>query len=135
MKVDAGWGAGRRTLVRLVIQGGNELQQRTGEGRVLKRQDGRESFIGWEGRARAGSARFATLTTQRADQRWEWKPRALAGIPLRRGGNKRQRTALEPAAREVRQDRTRADRGRVRGQQGCLAGRAYHVGRGAPQLG
>jgi hypothetical protein len=135
MKVDAGSSAGLRAVIRQVRQGGNELQQRTGEGRVLERQDGRESFIGWDGQTRAGSTRFATLTTQRADRRWEWKPTALAGIPLRRDGIKRQRTALELPTREVRQDRTRADRGRVRGQQGCLAGRAYHVGRGAPQLG
>jgi hypothetical protein len=135
VKVDAGWKAGLRVVIRLVVQGGNELQQHTGEGRVGERQDGRESFIGWDRQARAGGARFATLTTQSADQRWEWKPTALARIPLRRDGDKRQRTALELPARDVRQDRTRADRGRVRGQQGCLAGRAYHVGRGAPQLG
>jgi hypothetical protein len=34
MKLDDGWSAGLRDAIRLVIQGGNDLQQRTCEGRV-----------------------------------------------------------------------------------------------------
>jgi hypothetical protein len=37
MKLDDGWSAGLRVVIRQVIQGGNDLQQRTYEGRVWKK--------------------------------------------------------------------------------------------------
>ena len=74
-KVDAGWSAGLRAAIRLVIQDGNERDSVQDRAEAGKRQGGRVSFIGWEGQTKREQAEadWARMPAQRADRRWEWK--------------------------------------------------------------